>query len=264
MFRRWLHACQIRGLHKGASLLCGFAPYRLSLCIAVVIRFSCRTGRLIGAARRIRCCRFSCRARQNRPAAILHQRTAARMGFRLGMYGFFLLRILRDRAVRAGLHSSCMMIRRIGRCFFCRGCCMVLWRCHMPRRTPCTGWHRCLSRGIRLPAIYRRYCLRKSARHLFCGGLCSIRLRGNSFLTGYWIRTALLRRRAAMIAVCIRGRIDIGSAASTASPRAGRCARLGIPAAAARLATVPADGMRRIGHQRTNDHHRHRAGEAAA
>ena len=170
------------------------------------------------------------------------------------MYRLFLLHILRGRAARAGLHRSCGMIRRIGCCFSCRGRCTVLWRCHMTRRTSGARRHRCLSRGVGLFAICWRYCLRKSACHLFSGSLCSIRLcrsslRGNSFLTGYGIRAVLLRRRAMMIAVCVRGRIDIGSAASTARARSGRCIRLGISAAAARLIAVPADGMRRIGQQ---------------
>ena len=169
------------------------------------------------------------------------------------MYGLFLLRILHDRAAHDRLRSSCVMIRCAWRCFSCRGCCMVLWRCHMTRRTSGARRHRCLSRGVGLFAICGRYCLRKSACHLFSGSLCSIRLcrsslRGNSFLTGYGIRAALLRRRAAMIPVCIRGRIDIGSAASTARARSGRCIRLGISAAAARLIAVSADGMRCIGH----------------
>lgn len=267
--RRLLCACRVRSLHKGTALLRGFAPYRLALCIAAVIRFSCRTGRLIGTARRIRCCCFSCCTERSDHTAILHRCAAARMGFRLGMCVLFLLRILRDRAVRAGLHSSCMMIRRTGRCFSCRGCCIVLWRCHMTRRTSGAGRHGGFSRGVGLFAICWRYCLRKSACHLFSGSLCSIRLcrsslRGNSFLTGYGIRAALLRRRAAMIPVCIRGRIDIGSAASTASARPGRCTLLWVSAAAARLTTIFADGMRRIGHQRTHDHHRHCAREAAA
>ena len=43
----------IRRLHKGAALLCRLGLYRLSLCVAAVIRFSCAAGQLIGAARRI-------------------------------------------------------------------------------------------------------------------------------------------------------------------------------------------------------------------
>ena len=43
----------IRRLHKGAALLCRLGLYRLSLCVAAVIRFSCAAGRLIGVARRI-------------------------------------------------------------------------------------------------------------------------------------------------------------------------------------------------------------------
>lgn len=43
----------IRRLHKGASLLCRLGLYRLPLCVAAVIRFSCAVGWLIGAARRI-------------------------------------------------------------------------------------------------------------------------------------------------------------------------------------------------------------------
>ena len=266
---RLLCACHVRSLHKGTALLRRLALHRLSLCIAAVIRLSCAAGRLIGIARRILACRFSCRTGQHSSAAILHCRAAARVGFRLGMYGLFLLRILRDRAVRAGLHSSCVMIRCAWRCFSCRGCCMVLWRCHMTRRTSGARRHRCLSRGVGLFAICWRHCSRKCARHLFGGRLysiclCSIRLRGNRFSTGYGIRAALLRRRAAMIPVCIRGRIDIGSAASTASARPGRCVRFWISAAAARLMAIPAYGMRRIRHQRTNDYHRHRAREAAA
>ena len=119
----------IRRLHKGAALLRGFGLYRLPLCIAAVIRFSYGTGRRIGAARRIRSCRFSCRTGQNSPAAILHRCAAARMGFRLGMYGLFLLRILHDRAAHDRLRSIRTMIRRIRRCF---SCCR---RCHMARRT---------------------------------------------------------------------------------------------------------------------------------
>ena len=42
----------IKRLHKSASLLCGFALYRLSM-YAAVIRLSCTAGRLIGTARRI-------------------------------------------------------------------------------------------------------------------------------------------------------------------------------------------------------------------
>ena len=266
---RRLCACHVRSLHKGTALLRRLALHRLSLCIAAVIRLSCAAGRLIGIARRILACRFSCRTGQHSSAAILHCRAAARMGFRLGMYGLLLLRILRDRAARSRLHGSCMMIRRIGRCFSCRGRGIVLRRCHMPRRASCAGRYGCFPRGVRLLAISGRRSLRECTCHLFCGSLYSIRLRGgclrgNRFLTGYGIRAALLRRRAMMIAVCIRGRIDIGSAASTASARPGRCILLWVSAAAARLTTIFADGMRRIGHQRTHDHHRHCAREAAA
>ena len=182
------------------------------------------------------------------------------------MYGLLLLRILRDPAVcaaYAGLHSSCMMIRRIGHCISC------CWRCHMTKCTSGAGRYGGFARGVRLLSRSSRRGLRECARHLFGGGLygirlCSNRLSRNRFLIECRIRAVLLRRRAMMIAVCVRGCIDIGSAASTASARAGWCVRLGISAAAARLIAVPADGMRRIGHQRTNDHHRHRAGEAAA
>ena len=171
----------------------------------------------------------------------------------MGMYGLFLLRILRARAARARLHSSCMMIRRIGCCFSCRGRCIALWRCHMPRRTSGAGRHGGFARGVRLLAISGRRSLRECARYLFGGRLHSIRLCrrslcGNRFLPGYGIRAILLCRRAMMIAVCIRGRVDIGSAASSASARASRCAWLGFPAAAARLIAVPAEGMRCIGH----------------
>ena len=258
----------VRRLHKGAALLCGFGLYRLPLCIAAVIRLSCAAGRLTGTARWILACRFSCRAGQNSPAAILHCCAAARMGFRLGMYGLFLLRILRSRAARAGLRSSCVMIRRAWRCFSCRGCCIVLWRCHMARCASGAGWYGCFSRGVWLLASSCRRSLRKCACHLFGGSLYSIRLcrrslRGNRFLTGCRACAALLRRRAMMIAVCIRRRIDIGRIAA-ASVRASWYARLGFSAAAARLMAIFADGMRRIGYQRTNDHHRHCAGEAAA
>ena len=71
----------VRRLHKGAALLCRLDLYRLPLCVGTVIRLSCGTGRLIGTARRICACRFSCRAGQNSPAAILHCRSAARVGF---------------------------------------------------------------------------------------------------------------------------------------------------------------------------------------
>ena len=169
------------------------------------------------------------------------------------MYGLFLLRILHDRAAHDRLRSSCGMIRRTGRCFSCRGCCIVLWRRHMTRRTSCAGRHSCFPRGVRLLAISGRRGLRECARHLFGGGLygirlCSNRLSRNRFLIECRIRAVLLRRRAMMIAVCVRGRIDIGSAARAASARSGRCIRLGISAAAARLIAVPADGMRCIGH----------------
>lgn len=104
----------IRRLHKGAALLRGFGLHRLPLCVGTVIRFSCAAGWLNGSARWILACRFSRCAAQNSPAAILHRRAAARMGFRLGMYGLFLLRILHDRAAHDRLHDSCVMIRRTG------------------------------------------------------------------------------------------------------------------------------------------------------
>ena len=151
------------------------------------------------------------------------------------------------------LRSSCGTIRRTGRGFCCRGRCMVLRRCHVARRTSGAGRHGGFARGVRLLSDASRRGLRECARHLFGGGLygirlCSNRLSRNRFLIECRIRAVLLRRRAMMIAVCVRGRIDIGSAASTARARAGRCIRLGISAAAARLIAVPADGMRCIGH----------------
>lgn len=253
----------IRRLHKGAALLCRLGLYRLPLCVAAVIRLSCGTGRLNGSARWFLACRFSCRTERNRASMILYRCAAARMGFRLGMYGLFLLRILRGRAAHDGLRSIRTMIRRIGRCFSCR------WRCHVARCTSGAGRHGGFARGVRLLAGSGRRSLRECARHLFGGGLygirlCSNRLSRNRFLIECRIRAVLLRRRAMMIAVCVRGRIDIGSAARAASARSGRCIRLGISAAAARLIAVPADGMCRIGHQRTYDHHRHCAREAAA
>ena len=243
----------VRRLHKGAALLCGFGLYRLSLCAAAVIRLSCTAGRLIGTARRILACRFSCRAGQNSPAAILHCCAAARMGFRLGMYGLLLLRVLRARAVHDGLHGFCMMIRRTGRGFCCRGRCMVLRRCHVARCTSGAGRHGGFARGVGLLADSGRRGLRECARHLFGGGLygirlCSNRLSRSRFLIECRIRAVLLRRRAMMIAVCVRGRIDIGSAARAARARSGRCIWLWIPAAAALAAAVPADGMCCIGH----------------
>ena len=71
----------VRRLHKGAALLCGFGLYRLSLCAAAVIRLSCTAGRLIGTARWILACRFSCRTERNRASMILYRCAAARMGF---------------------------------------------------------------------------------------------------------------------------------------------------------------------------------------
>ena len=191
------------------------------------------------------------------------------MGFRLGMYGLFLLRILCDRAAHDRLRSSCGMIWRTGRGFCCRGRCMVLRSCHMARCTSGAGRHGGFARGVGLLADSGRRGLRECARHLFGGGLygirlCSNRLSRNRFLIECRIRAVLLRRRAMMIAVCVRGRIDIGSAARAARARSGRCIRLGISAAAARLIAIPADGMRCIGYQRAHNHHRHRAGEAAA
>ena len=186
-------------LHEGAALLCGFGLCDLSMCAAAVIRLSCGAGWLSRTARRICSCHFSRRTERNRASMILHRCAAARMGFRLGMYGLFLLRILRDRAAHDGLHRSCGMIRRIGCCFSCRGCCIALWCCHMSRRTSGAGRHGCFACRIGLFAICGRRCLRKCTRHLFGGSLHSIRLRGNGFLTGYGIRAALLRRRAMMI-----------------------------------------------------------------
>ena len=237
----------IRRLPKGASLLCGFGLYRLSLCVAAVIRLSCRTGRLNGSARWILACRFSCRTERNRASMILYRCAAARMGFRLGMYGLFLLRILRGRAAHDGLRSIRTMIRRIGRCFSCRR------RCYMTRCTSGAGRHGGFARGVGLLAGASRRGLWECARHLFGGGLygirlCSNRLSRNRFLIECRIRAVLLRRRAMMIAVCVRGRIDIGSAARAARARSGRCIRLGLSAAAARLMAIPADGMRCIGH----------------
>lgn len=243
----------IRRLHKGAALLRGFGLHRLPLCIAAVIRLSCGTGRLNGSARWILACRFSCRTERNRASMILYRCAAARMGFRLGMYGLFLLRILRDRAVHDGLRSIRTMIRRTGRGFCCRGRCIGLWHRHMTRRTSGAGRHGGFARGVRLLSGASRRGLRECARHLFGGGLygirlCSNRLSRNRFLIECRIRAVLLRRRAMMIAVCVRGCIDIGSAARAARARSGRCIRLGISAAAARLIAVPAEGMRCIGH----------------
>ena len=240
-------------LHKGAALLCSLGLYGLPLCVAAVIRLSCGTGRLNGSARRILACRFSCRTEQNRASMILHRRAAAWMGFRLGMYGLFLLRILRDRAAHDRLRSSCGMIRRTGRGFCCRGRCMVLRRRHVALCTSGAGRHSSFARRVGLLSGSSRRGLWECARHLFGGGLygirlCSNRLSRNRFLIECRIRAVLLRRRAMMIAVCVRGCIDIGSAASTARARSGRCIRLGISAAAARLIAVPADGMRCIGH----------------
>lgn len=99
----WCAPLCVRRLHKGAALLCGFGLCRLSLRVAAVIRLSCAAGRLIGTARRILACRFSCRTERNHASVILYRCAAARMGFRLGMYGLFLLRILCDRAAHDGL-----------------------------------------------------------------------------------------------------------------------------------------------------------------
>ena len=159
----------IRRLHKGAALLRRLALHRPSLRIAAVIRFSCAAGWLTGTARRILACRFSCRTERNCASVILYRCAAARMGFRLGMYGLLLLRILHDRAARAGLRSSCGMIRRAGRGFCCRGRSFVLWRCYMTRCTSGAGRHGCFPRRIRLLAICGRCCLRKCTRHLFGG-----------------------------------------------------------------------------------------------
>ena len=242
----------VRRLHKGAALLRRLALHRPSLRIAAVIRLSCAAGWLTGTARRILACRFSCRTEQNRASMILHRRAAAWMGFRLGMYGLFLLRILRDRAAHDGLRSSCGMIRRAGRGFCCCGRSFVLWRCYMTRCTSGAGRYGGFARGVRLLSRSSRRGLRECARHLFGGGLygirlCSNRLSRNRFLIECRIRAVLLRRRAMMIAVCIRGCVDIGRIAA-ARARSGRCIRLGISAAAARLIAVPAEGMRCIGH----------------
>ena len=163
------------------------------------------------------------------------------------MYGLFLLRILHDRAAHDRLRSIRTMIRRIGRCFSCRR------RCHVARCTSGAGRYGGFARGVRLLSGSGRRSLRECAHHLFGGGLygirlCSNRLSRNRFLIECRIHAVLLRRCAMMIAVCVRGRIDIGSAASAASARPGRCIRLGISAAAARLIAVPAEGMRCIGH----------------
>ena len=180
------------------------------------------------------------------------------------MYGLFLLRVLRARAAHDRLRSSCGTIRRTGRGFCCRGRCMVLRRCHVARCTSGAGRHGGFARGVRLLAGSCRRSLRKCACHLFGGSLYSIRLHRSRFLRRCRIHAILLRRRTMMIAICIRGRVDIGSAANSASARAVRCIRLRISAAAARLTAISADGMCRIGHQRANNHHRHCTGEAAA
>ena len=71
----------VRRLRKSAALLCRFGLYCLPLCVAAVIRPSCAVGRLIGTARRILGCRFSCRTGQHGSTVILHRRAAARVGF---------------------------------------------------------------------------------------------------------------------------------------------------------------------------------------
>ena len=151
----------IRRLHKGTALLRRFGLYRLSLCAAAVIRLSCGTGWLISTVRRTLVRRFSCRTVQNRPTVILHRRAAARMGSRLGMYVLFLLRILRDCTTHGRLHSSCVMIRRTGCCFSCRGRCIVLRSGHMPRCTSGAGRHSSFACGIRLFAGSSGRSLRK-------------------------------------------------------------------------------------------------------
>ena len=243
----------IRRLHKGAALLRRLALHRPSLRIAAVIRFSCAAGWLTGTARRILACRFSCRTERNCASVILYRCAAARIGFRLGMYGLLLLHILHDRAARAGLRSSCGMIRRAGRGFCCCGCSFVLWRCYMTRRTSGAGRNGCFAGRVWLLADPSRCGLRERVRCLFGGRLYGIclrcsGLRGNRFLSGYSACTILLRRCAVMIGVCMRSRIAAGCAASAARARSGRCIWLGISAAAARLIAVPADGMRCIGH----------------
>lgn len=258
-----------RSLHKGAALLRGFALHSLSLRIAAVIRLSCAASWLIGTARRILACRFSCRTGQNIPAVILHRRAAARMGFRLGMYGLFLLRILRSCAAHDGLRDSCLMIRRPGRSFSRRGFHMVLWRCNVPRRTPCAGRNGCFAGRVLPLADPGRCGLLERACCLFGGRLYGIclrcgGLRGNRFLSGYSACAGLLRRCAMMVGARVRSRSTARYTASSARARGVRRVRFRISAAAARLSTVFADGMRCIGHQRTDDHHRHCTGEAAA
>ena len=166
----------IRRLHKGAALLRGFGLHRLPLCIAAVIRLSCGTGRLTCCARRSLACRVSRCAGHNCSAVFLLRRAAARMGFRLGIYGLLLLRVLRARAAHDRLRSSCGTIRRTGRGFCCRGRCMVLRSCHMARCTAGAGRHGGFARGVGLLAGASRRGLRECARHLFCGRLYSIRL----------------------------------------------------------------------------------------
>ena len=175
------------------------------------------------------------------------------MRFRLGLHGLSHLRILRNSAAHDGLRGSCLMIRRSGRSLSRRGFRMVLRRCNVSRRTPCAGRNGCFAGRVWLLADPGRCGLRERVRCLFGGRLYGIclrcsGLRGNRFLRGYSACTILLRRCAVMIGVCMRSRIDIGSAASTARARSGRCIRLGISAAAVRLIAVPADGMCRIGH----------------
>ena len=194
----------VRRLYKGAARLRRLALHRPSLRIAAVIRLSCAAGWLTGTARRILACRFSCRTEQNRASMILHRRAAAWMGFRLRMYGLFLLRVLRARAAHDRLRSSCGMIRRAGRGFCCCGRSFVLWRCYMTRCTSGTGRHSSFARRVGLFAGASRRGLWECARHLFGGSLYSIRLcrrslRGNRILRRCKIRTALLRRRAMMI-----------------------------------------------------------------
>ena len=161
----------VRRLHERAARLRGFALHGLSLHIGGVLWVSCHAGWMNRTARLSWRCLFSCRTERNRASMILYRCAAARMGFRLGMYGLLLLRVLRARAAHDRLRSSCGMIRRAGRGFCCCGRSFVLWRCYMTRCTSGAGRHGGFARGVRLLSGASRRGLRECARHLFGGGL---------------------------------------------------------------------------------------------
>ena len=164
-----------------------------------------------------------------RCAAMRHRRISCHTGSRRNRSRrMFCCRLLCASRVRS-LHKGTALLRR-----FC------MRRLHLTFSCTADRLCRAVRSGGRRRRIVRSRIRRGCIR---CAPLCVRRLHKGAALL---CRLGLYR-----LPLCVGTVIRFSCAA-------------GWLIGAARLMAIPADGMRRIGHQRTYDHHCHRAGEAAA